>query len=174
MSISACSFVTFVSLDVLLCIWMLHHVALPIRASSQPRQRLQLLRIRRVLQAWTTRDPAAAKTEAAVLRQAISDTDWDTVERHDGREEALKNINQPEQAKPEPQGQGMIDYFRLRGSSRCRRMGETGRKQRCSPSRFMISTPKTSFSQRADPWPLWLETFTKRRIGRGTTRISRV
>ena len=37
-----------------------------------------------VLQAWTTRDPAAAKTEAAVLRQAIADADWDTVERHGG------------------------------------------------------------------------------------------
>ena len=32
----------------------------------------------------------------------------------------------------------------------------------------------TPFSQRAEPSPLWLETFTKRRIGRGTTRIFRL
>ena len=38
----------------------------------------------RVLQAWTTRDLAAAKTKAAVLRQAIADADWDTVERYGG------------------------------------------------------------------------------------------
>ena len=49
MSVAACSFVTFLWLDVLLCIWMLHRVALPIRVSSQPRQRLQLLRTRRHL-----------------------------------------------------------------------------------------------------------------------------
>ena len=41
-------------------------------------------RTQRVLQVWTTRDPAAAKTEAAGLRQAIADADWDTVERHGG------------------------------------------------------------------------------------------
>ena len=125
MSVTACSFVTFLLLDVLLCIWMLHRVPLHIHVSSESRQWLQLLCTQRVLQAWTTRDPAAAKTEAAVLRQGISDTDWDTVERHDGLEGALKNINQPEQETPALNGQGMIDDFRLWGSSRCRRMGET-------------------------------------------------
>ena len=174
MSVIACSFVTFLSLDVLLCIWMLHRVPLHIHVSSKSRQWLQLLCTQRVLQAWTTRHPAAAKTEAAVLRQAISDTDWDTVERHDGLEGALKNINQPEQETPALNGQGMIDDFRLWGSSRCRRMGETGTKQRCSPSRFRISTPTTPFSQRTEFSPLWSETFTKRRTGRGTTRICRV
>ena len=38
----------------------------------------------------------------------------------------------------------------------------------------MLLTPTTPFSQRAEHSPLWLETFTKRRIRRGTTRISRV
>ena len=38
----------------------------------------------------------------------------------------------------------------------------------------MLLTPTTPFSQRAGHSPLWLETFTKRRIRRGTTRISRV
>ena len=38
----------------------------------------------------------------------------------------------------------------------------------------MIVTPTTLFSQRAEPAPLWLRTFLKRYIRRGTTRISRV
>ena len=71
-------------------------------------------------------------------------------------------------------GRGMIDDFRLWGSRRCRRMGETASTWRCSPSRFMISTPTTPFSQRAESSPLWSETFTKRRIRRGTIRISRI
>ena len=37
----------------------------------------------------------------------------------------------------------------------------------------MILTPTTPFSQRAVPSPLWSRTSTKRRIRRGTTRISR-
>ena len=53
MSVSACSFVTFLLRDVLLCISMLHRVALPIRVSSQPRQWLQLLRTPMV-EAWAT------------------------------------------------------------------------------------------------------------------------
>ena len=52
MSVTACSFVIFLSLDVLLCIWMLHRVPLHIHVSSESRQWLQLLRTRRVLQAW--------------------------------------------------------------------------------------------------------------------------
>ena len=47
-------------------------------------------RTQRALQAWTTRDPGAAKTETAASA-----------------------------------GAGTIDDFRLRGSSRCRRMGVT-------------------------------------------------
>ena len=37
-----------------------------------------------------------------------------------------------------------------------------------------ILLPTTPFSQRAKPSPLWFGTFPKRRIRRGTTRISRV
>jgi len=35
-------------------------------------------------------------------------------------------------------------------------------------------TPTTIFSQRAVPYPLWLETFRERPIGRGTTRTFHV
>ena len=53
-------------------------------------------------------------------------------------------------------------------------MGETATTWRCSPTRFMFSTTTTLLSQRAEHSPLWLETFTKRRMGRGITGISRV
>ena len=45
----------------------------------------------------------------------------------------------------------MIDDFRLWGSSRCRRMGETATTWQCSPSRFTFSTTPTLLSQRAFP-----------------------
>ena len=80
-------------------------------------------RTQRVLQAWTTRDPSAAKTEAAVLRQAIADTDWDTVERHGGFDVVREKIVQWEQENPASNGREMIDDFRLWGSRRWRRMG---------------------------------------------------
>ena len=38
----------------------------------------------------------------------------------------------------------------------------------------MLLTTTTLFSQRAERFPLWLETFTKRRIRRGRTSIFRV
>ena len=38
----------------------------------------------------------------------------------------------------------------------------------------MLLTTTTLFSQRAEHSPLWLETFTKRRIRRGRTSIFRV
>ena len=79
-------------------------------------------RTQRVLKAWTTRDPAAAKTEAAGLRQAIADADWDTVERHGGFAAVVQKINQSEQKRPPSNGRGMIDDFHLWGSRRCRRI----------------------------------------------------
>ena len=80
-------------------------------------------RNQRVVQAWTTRDPAAGKAEAEVLRQAIADTDWDTVERHGGFDAVVRKINQSEQKRPPSNGAGSIDDFRLWGSRRCRRIG---------------------------------------------------
>ena len=62
---------------------------------SSPKWNQQHLdRTQRVLQAWTTRDPAATKTEAAGLRQAIADADWDTIERHGGVDAVVDKINQ--------------------------------------------------------------------------------
>ena len=81
-------------------------------------------RAERVLQSWTVRDMSGAEMEILALRQALSQADWDTVERHGGFDAAIEKINQFEQATPASNGRGMIDDFRLWGSSRCRRMGE--------------------------------------------------
>ena len=62
--------------------------------------------------------------EAAFLQQALADADWDTVERHGGFDAAVQKINQSEQKRPPSIGAGVIDDFRLRGSSRGSRTGE--------------------------------------------------
>ncbi len=79
-------------------------------------------RTQRVLQVWTTRDPAAAKTEAAGLRQAIADADWDTVERHGGLDAVVDKIDQAEEETAASVGAGWIDNFHLGGSSSWRQM----------------------------------------------------
>ena len=48
------------------------------------------IKTQRVRQAWTTRGPARVKTEAAALRRAIADADWDTAELHGGLDAAVK------------------------------------------------------------------------------------
>ena len=72
-------------------------------------------RTQRVLKAWASRDPAAGKAEAAVLRQAVSSADWNTVERYGGLDAALKKINQLKQETPASNDRGMIDDFHLWG-----------------------------------------------------------
>ena len=44
-----------------------------------------------------------ARPEAAVLRQAIADTDWETIERHAGRDAVMEKTVQREQETPRPQ-----------------------------------------------------------------------
>ncbi len=75
-------------------------------------------RTQRVLQTWTTRDPVAAKTPAAALRQAIAEADWHTLKRHAGLDAVVDMIDQAASA-----GAGWIDDIRLRGSRTWRRMG---------------------------------------------------
>ena len=79
-------------------------------------------RTQRVLQAWTTRDPGAGTPEAAVLRQAIADDDWDTVERHGGVDAVVDKIDQADEETAASVGAGLIDNFRLRGLSSWRQM----------------------------------------------------
>ena len=77
-----------------------------------------------VLQVGRTRDPVAAKTEAAGHRQAIANADWDTLERRAGLDVAMEKIVQWEQETPASNGRRMIDDFRLRGARSWRRMSE--------------------------------------------------
>ena len=80
-------------------------------------------RAARVLQSWIAGDMSEAEREILTLRQALSQADWDTVERHGGFDAAIEKINRFEQATPASNGRGMIDDFRLWGSRTWRHMG---------------------------------------------------
>ena len=84
-----------------------------------------LNRASRVLTSWRGQGISDAEQEAIMLRQAIADTDWDTLERHGGFDAAVKKVLQSEQETASSNDRGMIDDFHLWGSSRCRRMGVT-------------------------------------------------
>ena len=79
-------------------------------------------RAERVLTSWRGRGITDAEQEAVMLRQAIADTDWDTLERHGGIGAAIERVLQVEEQSASTNGPGMIDDFRLWGSSRCRQM----------------------------------------------------
>ena len=64
--------------------------------------------------------------------------------------------------------------FQLRGQGRGVVWVNILQRPGYSPGWRTLSIPTTVLSQRAEPSPLWLETFTKRRTGRGTTSISRI
>ena len=82
-----------------------------------------LERAGRVLTSWLGRGISEAEQEAILLRQAIADTDWETLERHGGFDAAVKKVLQSEQDAASSDGQGMIDNFHLWGSNRCQQMG---------------------------------------------------
>ena len=79
-------------------------------------------RAQRVLSSWGGRDMNEAGRQVLMLRQAVADTDWDTLARHGGFDAVVEKIIQWEQGTPASTGRGMIDDFRLWGSRRCRRM----------------------------------------------------
>ena len=60
----------------------------------------------RQLQSWVARKMSEGEKEALMLRQAIADTDWDTVERYGGLNAALKKINQLTAGNAGTQGPG--------------------------------------------------------------------
>ena len=80
-------------------------------------------RAERVLTSWRGRAITEAEQEAAMLRQAIADTDFDTIERHGGWEAVVTKVIQVEEQSASTNDQGMIDNFHLWGSRRCRQMG---------------------------------------------------
>ena len=58
-----------------------------------------------------------------MLRQAVADTDFDTIERHGGWDAVVTKVIQSEQEAASSNDQGLIDNFHLWGSRRCRQMG---------------------------------------------------
>ena len=72
----------------------------------------------RRLEFWASGDSRGGGQEAAFLRQALADADWDTVERHGGFDAVVEKINQSEQKRPPSNSAGRIDDFRLRGQAR--------------------------------------------------------
>jgi len=108
----------------------------------------------RVLQARTSGGTGAAETSVA-LRQAVADTDWDTVESHGGFNAVVEEILKWEQENRVPKGRGSIDDFRLRGSRTWRRRGgpftkRGGPPRWCTKWRTLLTTT-TLHSQRASP-----------------------
>ena len=80
-------------------------------------------RAERVFHSWLTSEISAAEKELLMLLQAIDEADWDTLEPYGGLDAAMRTLHQFEQQNPNFNGPGMIDEFRLWGSSRCRQMG---------------------------------------------------
>jgi len=72
---------------------------------------------------WPDGDMAEDDKEALMFRQAITRTDWDTVERHGGFDVVMEKVVQWEQDNPASNGRKMIHDSRLRGSRTWRRMG---------------------------------------------------
>jgi len=61
--------------------------------------------------------------EALMFRQAITRTDWDTVEGHGGLDVVMEKVVQWEQEDPASDAREWIDDFRLAGSRTWRRRG---------------------------------------------------
>ena len=122
-------------------------------------------------QAWTARDPAAAKTEAAGLRLAIADADWDTVERHGGLDAVVVKIDQAEEETAASAGAGWIDDFRLRGSSSWRQMTAIGKSLSNCADPLRRQALYFRLSQRPGPSSLWWCRFRKTVTGRGFSRV---
>ena len=77
-------------------------------------------RAERVLTSWRGRSITDAEQQAIMLRQAIADADWETLERHGGFDAAVKKVLEVEEQSTSNNDPGMIDDFRLWGSRRCR------------------------------------------------------
>ena len=126
------------------------------------------------LRSWVAEKMSEGEKEALMLRQAISDSDWDSVERHGGFNAVVEKILYWERENPAPKGRAMIDRFRLWGSRRCRHMGDH-LTQGGGASRWCTILAITNLHyQRAKPSPLWSRRCPGIRIGRGLARITQI
>ena len=130
-----------------------------------------------VLQAWASRRTGAVETvetEAAGLRQAIAETDWDTVESHGGFNAVVAKILQWERKTPAPRDADRSTNSASGGQGRAvvwvaTLQGWGGSRRWC-----MRLATTTLHYQRAQPSPLWRGLSLEIRIGRGLPRIPRV
>ena len=86
-------------------------------------EQVLLDRAGRRLRSWVAGEMSEDEKEAFMLRQAMAEADWDTIERHGGFDAVVEKILRWDREDPVPKGREMIDDFRLWGSRRCRRMG---------------------------------------------------
>ena len=86
-------------------------------------ERKHLDRTRRRLAFWAAGAKGEASRQAAFLRQALANADWDTVERHGGFDAVVDKINQAAEETAAWSGAGIIDDFHLRGSRTWRTRG---------------------------------------------------
>ena len=71
------------------------------------------------------------ENESLMLRQAIANADWDTVECHGGLDSVVDKINLADEETAALAGAGMTDDFRLRGSRTWRHMRGPLTKEGC-------------------------------------------
>ncbi|MDE2758051.1 MAG: hypothetical protein OXI92_16070, partial [Acidobacteriota bacterium] len=81
-------------------------------------------RARRRLQSWVANKMSDDEKEALMLRQAIAEADFDTIESYGGFDAVVEMILRWDRKYPVPKDRGSIDSFRLWGSRRCRRIGD--------------------------------------------------
>ena len=72
---------------------------------------------------WPAGDIGEDDKEALMFRQAITQTDWDTVEGDGGFDVVLEKVVQWEQETPASDARDLIDDFSLAGSRTWRRRG---------------------------------------------------
>ena len=72
---------------------------------------------------WPAGDIGEDDKEALMFRPALTRTDWDTVEGHDGLDVVLEKVVQGEQETPASNARERIADFRLAGSRTWRRRG---------------------------------------------------
>ena len=132
----------------------------------------RLDRAERVLTSWRGQTISDAEKEILTLQLAVDNADWETLEPHGGPRCRHEEDPPIRAAKPELQRPWNDRRFPPLGVKQMPSYG-------CHPFRGggvtlrgdMLLTTTTPFSQRADPSPLWVGTFPKRRMGRGITRI---
>ena len=127
----------------------------------------------RRLRSWVVGKMSEDEREAPMLRQAIADTDWDTVERQGGFNTVVRKILHWEQENP---AQRVADRSTISASaghagavvSRTRLQGRVAHRW-CT-----IVTPTNLLYQRAQPSPQWRGIYLGSLIGRWLARIPRI